>query len=79
MTLLKVGRTEKLFRPMTFLIWQAAALMDDFSPLQLFHSEVFVPTYSVTLKQHCANMLKSKKRGQLKWDCKETTSTALYI
>ena len=65
MSLLKVGRTQKLFRPMTLFIWQAATLREDFSPLQLFHSEVSVPTYSITLKQHSANVLQSEKKEQL--------------
>lgn len=40
-------------------------LREDFSPLQVFHSEVSVPTYSITLKQHCANVLQSKQKGQI--------------
>lgn len=71
MGLLEVGRTQKLFRPMVLPIWQAATLREDFSPLQLFHSEVSVPTYQITLKQHCASILqykKKKKKEAVKWD-----------
>lgn len=62
----KVGRTQKLFRPpMAPLIWRAATLREDFSPLQLFHLEASVPTCSVTLEQHCANVLQSKNQVHL--------------
>jgi len=65
MGLLMVAGTQKLFRPMTLCIWQAATLREDFSPLQLFPSELSVPTYSIRLQQHCANVLQSTKKGQL--------------